>query len=301
MSDMDLKELSRPFDTDDLEWRIQQSGISNGKPWGMAIAYVTNRAIQGRLDDVVGPGLWKNEFQPEGNGYLCGLSIKVEGEWVTKWDGSEKTDIEPMKGGLSGSMKRAAVQWGIGRYLYNLETVFVICNEVSSRRDAPDNYAWFKNKHNDTKMQVNWETPNVPMWALPGVNSEEYLKAITDSEDLHSLKESYQAAYRYAKSFGMDEMVKQYTEEKDRVKQGFDELAKTKIAENLLEVSEWLDKQLDTLKLIPNNPSVEQVNITWKRQLTEKCDGQYFDKDVLFNKLAEAIKLRMDEIGEDDE
>lgn len=37
----------------------------------------------------------------------------------------EDSDIEPVKGGLSDSMKRAAVQWGIGRTLYNMDTVFV--------------------------------------------------------------------------------------------------------------------------------------------------------------------------------
>ena len=34
------------------------------------------------------------------------------------------TEIEKVKGGLSNSMKRAGVQWGIGRYLYKLPTTF---------------------------------------------------------------------------------------------------------------------------------------------------------------------------------
>ena len=44
---------------------------------------------------------------------------------LTKWDGAEDSDIEPIKGGLSDSMKRAAYQWGIGRVLYSLDTVWV--------------------------------------------------------------------------------------------------------------------------------------------------------------------------------
>jgi len=39
--------------------------------------------------------------------------------------GAENSDIEPVKGGLSDSFKRAAVQWGIGRYLYSLGAVWV--------------------------------------------------------------------------------------------------------------------------------------------------------------------------------
>ena len=44
---------------------------------------------------------------------LCGIAIFFEGRgFITKWDGAEDSDIEAVKGGLSDSMKRAAVQWG---------------------------------------------------------------------------------------------------------------------------------------------------------------------------------------------
>src|SRR5690606_35268028 len=46
-------------------------------------------------------------------------------EWITKWDGAENTDVQAVKGGLSSSMRRAAVQWGIGRYLYRLPSPWV--------------------------------------------------------------------------------------------------------------------------------------------------------------------------------
>ena len=71
-------ELSKPFAPEDLEWRLQQVE-ENGK-WGIAVPYVTNRAIQARLDDVVGPDGWYNEYKPwHGAGkkeaQLCGISI----------------------------------------------------------------------------------------------------------------------------------------------------------------------------------------------------------------------------------
>ena len=46
-------------------------------------------------------------------------------EWIKKSDGSGATDIEPVKGGLSGALKRAASVLGIGRYLYTLEGKWV--------------------------------------------------------------------------------------------------------------------------------------------------------------------------------
>lgn len=123
---MDLNKLDEPFPTADIEWRVQSCGVtSNGKPWAMVLAYVTNRAIMKRLDDVCGKAFWRNEFLPApDSGVMCGISIKVEEEWITKWDAAENTQVEAVKGGMSGAMKRAAVQWGIGRYLYSLEEGF---------------------------------------------------------------------------------------------------------------------------------------------------------------------------------
>ena len=118
------EELARPFAPEDLEWRIQVT--SKDKTSGLAIPYVTNRAIQDRLDEVVGPENWYNDYKPwHGNGkkdaQICGISIYFEGKgFITKWDGAEDSDIEPIKGGLSDSMKRSAVQWGIGRVLYKM-------------------------------------------------------------------------------------------------------------------------------------------------------------------------------------
>lgn len=140
MAEMNPREmqqaLAQPFAPEDLEWRIQTT--SKDKTRGMAVPYVTNRAIQTRLDEVCGPDNWYNDFKPwHANGkkesQLCGIAIHFEGRgWITKWDGAEDSDIESVKGGLSDSMKRAAVQWGIGRVLYNLDSVWVDIEQVGS-------------------------------------------------------------------------------------------------------------------------------------------------------------------------
>lgn len=56
-------------------------------------------------------------------------------------------------------MKRAAVQWGIGRYLYNLDVVYV---ETSATRKADWHSA--KTKEKDSFW---WKQPFLPAWALP--------------------------------------------------------------------------------------------------------------------------------------
>lgn len=121
---MDLKRLQEYFKPSAITWRI--GVLSQDKTKGIALPYLTNRAVQNRLDSVCGPENWKNEYLPwKEKAQLCGISIRIDGEWVTKWDGADDSKTEPTKGGLSDSMKRAAVQWGIGRYLYDLPTYWV--------------------------------------------------------------------------------------------------------------------------------------------------------------------------------
>lgn len=155
---MNLSELKEPFPASGIEWRLQQCGEKSGKIWAMCLAYVTNRAIMDRLDEVCGADKWKNEFTPGPHGgVLCGISILINSEWITKYDGAENTDIEAVKGGLSGAMKRAAVQWGIGRYLYDIEEGFAEITDNGKYRGKTKENKYFK-----------WNPPKLPSWALPG-------------------------------------------------------------------------------------------------------------------------------------
>ena len=162
---MNLSELANHFPESDIEWRIQSSGKNSKGLWAKCLAYVTNRAIMERLDAVCGIDGWKNEFKesPSG-GILCGISIKCDDEWITKWDGADNTKVEAVKGGLSSAMKRAGVQWGIGRYLYDLDIGWakIIASGVNS---AQFDKEWF-----------NWNPPKLPVWALPEVISKELAK-----------------------------------------------------------------------------------------------------------------------------
>jgi hypothetical protein len=158
---MDLKKLKDSFPEKDIEWRLQSSGIKkSNEPWGLCVAYITARAIQDRLDEVCGPENWQNMFTagPDG-GLLCAIGIRVNkpdgsgSEWVWKWDGAENTKIEPVKGGLSDATKRAAVQWGIGRYLYELEVTWAKFG--AGTRKAKIDGQYFK-----------WSPPPLPPWAV---------------------------------------------------------------------------------------------------------------------------------------
>ena len=166
---MNLARLRDPFPEGEVEWRIGRSGMAAKGPWAMCLAYLTNRAIMDRLDDAVGPANWQNKFTvwALGEAQLCGIGIWTpwdqpaprEGQWVWKWDGAPNTDFEAVKGGLSDSMKRAAVQWGIGRYLYGLESTFSPSNSPN-RQDG-----WIRAKV-DNKT-VYFQPPTLPPEFLP--------------------------------------------------------------------------------------------------------------------------------------
>ncbi len=168
---IDLAKLAEPFPQDDIEWRISRAGKGPKGIYCMVFAYITARGVQARFDEVCGPENWRVE-QPivlEINGksaFACGLSVRVGDEWITKWDVSEPTNIEPAKGGWSGAVKRAACAWGgVGRYLYRLDETFAEVSESSTENSRKWNYARLPEKHGGGVYY--WKTPSLPAWALP--------------------------------------------------------------------------------------------------------------------------------------
>ena len=94
-----ITRLREPFSFKAIEWKIQVT--TQDKARGMAVAYLDARAVQNRLDEVVGPFNWKNVYSLwHDNSQICGLSLFLpeRNEWVTKFDGAENSDVEPIKG-----------------------------------------------------------------------------------------------------------------------------------------------------------------------------------------------------------
>ena len=123
-----ITKLREPFPFKEVEWKLQTTTTTaDNRLRGLAVPYIDSRAIQKRLDDVVGAFNWQNTYSSwQDKAQICGISVynSERGEWVTKYDGAENSAYEPIKGGLSDSMKRAAIQWGVGRYLYELDGVW---------------------------------------------------------------------------------------------------------------------------------------------------------------------------------
>lgn len=136
---MDLTELSAPFHASKIHWRVgatnldQQGNLKWGdEPKGIPLAYLTSRDVMDRLDSVCGLEGWQTDHYELKGVMMCRLLIKINGEWISKTDGSGDTKIDPEKGGVSGATKRAAVSWGVGRYLYGLDMGWWPINKYKS-------------------------------------------------------------------------------------------------------------------------------------------------------------------------
>lgn len=169
---MDLTKLKEPFPSNCIEWKPEQTGVTkDGKPWAIVLAYIKARAAQERLDSVCGIENWKTSYQMTDKGFLCTLSIKIGSEWVDKSDGSEFTDYEPFKGGISGAFKRAASIWSIGRYLYDLEPKFAQFMHANGKLVQKDEFGAHKIKIKGSDGGIAftgyWLPPELPTWALP--------------------------------------------------------------------------------------------------------------------------------------
>jgi len=123
---MDLTALHAEFDRSAVSWRAQTLTRDGGK--ALALAYIDARDVMDRLDAICGPEGWQDSYEetPKGR-VLCTISIMVNGTWVSKSDGAGNTDVEGEKGAISDAFKRAAVKWGVGRYLYDIEAPWVPC------------------------------------------------------------------------------------------------------------------------------------------------------------------------------
>lgn len=136
--------LAEPFPPEAISWRV--GSTTKDKSRGLALAYIDARDVMDRLDRVMGVA-WQCRYPlAEGHLLICEISLYIGGQWVTRANGAGDTQVEAEKGKASDAFKRAAVLWGIGRYLYDLPDVWV---EI-------DQYRKIK------------KPPVLPKWALPG-------------------------------------------------------------------------------------------------------------------------------------
>jgi hypothetical protein len=148
MSDIpDLARLADYFSPDEVKFKPQT--VKDGR--ALAVAYIDARCVMDRFDAVVGVAGWCDRYEIiSDGGIVCTIGVKVGGEWIFKSDvggeSQQPDEDDRRKAAFSDALKRAAVHWGVGRYLYSL----------------PRQWCDF-----DPRTKAFARPPALPSWALP--------------------------------------------------------------------------------------------------------------------------------------
>jgi len=163
---MKIEELKKEIP---YRWRVQ-SFTKTTKPEAICVAYIDARQVMDLLDEVVGHENWQSDFKRIGENLISqptsdsknqkvfpgslfgGIGILIKDKWVWKWDCGAETDIEKEKGEASDAFKRAAVHWGIGRFLYDLEMLRIPAadyNGKSKPANAAGKILWSNDELSD--------------------------------------------------------------------------------------------------------------------------------------------------------
>lgn len=141
--------LAEPFDPRNVKFR---PGHTVGDRV-VALAYIDARAVMARLDETVGIDGWTFQYEPiamQGDVMrLAKGTLTIHG--IYKQDIGDASNIDPSKGCVSDAFKRAAVMWGIGRYLYDHPTGLVYLGK--DKRISPNDIE---------RLRANLPTPGDP-------------------------------------------------------------------------------------------------------------------------------------------
>jgi len=162
-----------PYPPWEIEWRVGYAAFKGEDPKKRAegdvtatlLAYVTGRAIQNRADLLFGKDGWANEILLTPQGVVYGMKVWMNGEWITKFDGSEYTSESETKGGISGGSKRSLVLYGPGRYLYSLPDTWA--DTLPSRNQGYPNKGSASIYNTQGKVVFYYANPSLPLWARP--------------------------------------------------------------------------------------------------------------------------------------
>ncbi|MFC4453383.1 Rad52/Rad22 family DNA repair protein [Deinococcus sonorensis] len=127
------RRLHAPFPSHLVNWKPQV--ISKDRSRALLLAYVDARAVQDRLDAICPDG-WSFEIEVIAGTQTPTVKGRLTVLGVTREDIGEAGEGEfgTLKAASSDALKRCAVQFGIGRYLYDLPKVWVDWND--QKREA---------------------------------------------------------------------------------------------------------------------------------------------------------------------
>lgn len=213
-----------------FRWKVQSA-----RSWGCdCVAYIDARQVMDLLDEVMGPENWQDHYREVAGNVYCDLSLKINNEWVTKSDCGSQSNFEAEKGQASDAFKRAAVKWGVGRFLYSMRSVRVKAVENGTDDRGKPRYAPADDqgrKIRDLTAYINsMHKPAISTPAEATPAQKEHIKTLCQqlgwtSEQLKSYLKTSQSSWKHMSSpqasrllTELEDMVKQSGNVKNRAK-----------------------------------------------------------------------------------
>ena len=193
-----IKALKEPMP---YQWRVQ-SKTKTGKV--MCSAYIDARDVMNRLDEVCA---WEVSYREHADFVSATIRIHTDDgsyelrDWGNRLENDPQDQMygQAMKSAASDAFKRAAVAWGVGRFIYEIDMVFLPCDQYGSPLDGQGNKIFDLTKHiNNMKSgQQRQSAPApepqtaapvekpAPSSDLPELDAEKYdlmVKYITDGK-----------------------------------------------------------------------------------------------------------------------
>lgn len=118
-----LTKLAAPFHPSRITWK--PGALTGKKDKALALAYADLRAYQDRLDEVCGLD-WSATYTPWGDRIICHVTINgITRSSTGEADSASERNENSGSVAEAMSFKRACAMFGLGRYLYNMPSLWV--------------------------------------------------------------------------------------------------------------------------------------------------------------------------------
>ena len=179
------------------QWRVQS--FSKFKASATVMAYIDQRDLMEVLDNYCIYG-WQKKYEEIAGNLFCSIGIVMpDGSIQWRSDCGVESNQDAEKGRASDAAKRAGVNWGIGRFLYDMEIQHITtnvkkesgnypyCVDATGKQiyDLTKHINNLKNKQADPLVEKSWLNPKTEKW-----NSA--IQALIDGYDLEVIKKKYQ-------------------------------------------------------------------------------------------------------------
>lgn len=226
-----ISELSKPVP---YEWRVQSKTKADmqGRVKAICTSFIDARTVQQMLDDVCAKfgATWDVDYKDVCGVIFAGITIQIEAdksnnvayECSTRWDAGNRIEanetnkmyVQGGKSAASDAFKRAAVMFGVGRFLYDIAPMTlpfdgynVVDDKGQKVYDLTTYIRGMAKKPQSKKKKPEapkTETPAAPKLKKLTANNLDAMKKALEADNIESVEE---AMPKYEMTIGQKEVL----------------------------------------------------------------------------------------------